>query len=75
MCVVELLAYVCCFSIAWWGRKWPTVGTYMGGAISLLIAILLMMYTPGTVLYMLPVMYTPGMVLYILPMMYTPGMV
>ena len=47
MCAVEMLGYVVCYSIAWLGRKGPTVGTYLGGALSLLISILLLVFQPG----------------------------
>lgn len=47
MSAVEGLAYVACFSIAWLGRKGPTVGTFLGGALSLLISIILLLTAPG----------------------------
>ncbi|XP_067930981.1 solute carrier family 22 member 13-like [Watersipora subatra] len=49
MCAVEGFAYICCFCVAWWGRKWPAVGVYLGGGISLLVSILLMKYAADSV--------------------------
>lgn len=46
-CLVEGLAYVGCFGIAWWGRKWPTVVSFVGAALALIISALLTVFSPG----------------------------
>ena len=46
---VEGLGYVACFSIAWWGRKWPTVASFLGGAVTLLVFALITAFQPGKV--------------------------
>lgn len=47
MCIVEGLAYVACYVISWWGRKWPAVGSYMLAGVSLLLSLLVKLYIPG----------------------------
>ncbi|XP_067951889.1 solute carrier family 22 member 15-like [Watersipora subatra] len=42
--VAEALAYLACFVIAWWGRKWPTIISFVGGAIALLVQALLIKF-------------------------------
>lgn len=45
--LVEGIAYAGCFTIAWWGRKWPTVASFVGAALALMISALLTEFSPG----------------------------
>lgn len=45
--LAESVGYAACFSIAWWGRKWPTVAAFSGATIALLSAVLLQALMEG----------------------------
>ena len=43
----EAIGYACCFCIAWWGRKWPTVAAFYCAGAALLVSVMISAYTPG----------------------------
>lgn len=47
MCMMEGLAYIFCFVLAWWGRKLTTVVTFTAGGVSLLLSLLITLYASG----------------------------
>jgi len=47
MSVVETFAYAFIFCIAWWGRKWPTVGMFLLGGVALLVRVLVTVFAPS----------------------------